>query len=44
MGLGLAIVKGIVESQGGTITIEDAAEGFSTRFVIDLPIDEKDEL
>jgi len=44
MGLGLAIVKGIVESQGGAITIEDAAEGFSTRFVIDLPIDEKDEL
>lgn len=41
MGLGLAIVKGIVDSQGGSISIENASYGFNTRFAIDLPIDEK---
>ena len=40
MGLGLAIAKGVVESQGGSIHIENGANGYVTRFVIDLPIDE----
>jgi K+-sensing histidine kinase KdpD len=38
LGLGLAIAKGIVESQGGSIRIEDGDDGFVTRFVVDLPV------
>ena len=38
LGLGLAIAKGIVESQGGSIRIEDGDQGFVTKFVVSLPI------
>jgi len=38
LGLGLAIAKGIVESQGGSIRIEDGSEGFVTKFVVSLPV------
>jgi len=38
LGLGLAIAKGIVESQGGSIRIEDGDAGFVTKFVVSLPI------
>lgn len=38
LGLGLAIAKGIVESQGGSIRIEDGGTGFVTKFVVSLPI------
>ncbi len=40
LGLGLAIAKGIVESQGGTIRIEDGDKGYVTKFVVTLPIDD----
>lgn len=43
LGLGLAIAKGIVESQGGTICIEDGDKGYVTKFVVTLPIDDKAE-
>lgn len=44
LGLGLAIARGIVESQGGRIWIEDGADGFTTKFVFQIPIgdDEND--
>lgn len=38
LGLGLAIAKGIVESQGGSIRVEDGDAGFVTKFVVALPI------
>lgn len=38
LGLGLAIARGIVESQGGNISIVDADNGFVTKFVVKLPI------
>lgn len=38
LGLGLAIAKGIVESQGGSIRIEDGDAGFVTKFVVGLPV------
>lgn len=38
LGLGLAIAKGIVESQGGSIRIEDGDSGFVTKFVVGLPV------
>jgi len=38
LGLGLAIARGIVESQGGSIRVEDGSDGFATRFVFTLPI------
>jgi two-component system sensor histidine kinase KdpD len=41
LGLGLAIAKGIVESQGGSIGIEDGDAGFVTRFVVSLPVSEE---
>jgi K+-sensing histidine kinase KdpD len=41
LGLGLAIAKGIVESQGGSIGIEDGDGGFVTKFVISLPVSEE---
>ena len=37
LGLGLAIAKGIVESQGGSIRIEDGDAGFATKFVVEIP-------
>jgi K+-sensing histidine kinase KdpD len=37
LGLGLAIAKGIVESQGGTISVGDGSDGFATRFAVTLP-------
>lgn len=43
LGLGLAIAKGIVESQGGSIAIEDAGDEFVTRFTVSLRVEE-DEL
>lgn len=39
IGLGLAISKGIVESQGGTIRIEDGEGGIGTTFVIEFPLE-----
>ena len=39
LGLGLAIARGIVESQGGSIRIEDARGPFATRFVVRIPIE-----
>ncbi len=38
LGLGLAIARGIVESQGGSIRIEDGRDGFKTRVVSLIPI------
>ena len=38
LGLGLAIAKGIVESQGGSIKIEDGDAGFVTKLVVSLPV------
>jgi len=38
LGLGLAIAKGIIESQDGQIWIDDATEGFTTKFVFRIPI------
>jgi K+-sensing histidine kinase KdpD len=38
MGLGLAIARGLVESQGGTIRVDNGTNGYVTRFVVDLPI------
>jgi two-component system sensor histidine kinase KdpD len=38
LGLGLAIAKGIVESQGGSVRIDDGDAGFVTKFVVSLPI------
>jgi len=40
MGLGLAIAKGVVESQGGTIHVDNGSNGYVTRFIVDLPIEE----
>jgi len=40
LGLGLAIARGIVQSQGGNIWIEDGTEGFVTRVVFQIPIDD----
>lgn len=40
LGLGLAFARGIVESQGGSIWIEDGDDEFVTKFIISLPIDE----
>ncbi len=37
LGLGLAIARGIVESQGGTIRVEDGRDGFVTRVAFELP-------
>jgi signal transduction histidine kinase len=36
-GLGLAIVRAVVESHGGTVTVERRAAGRGTRFVITMP-------
>lgn len=36
-GMGLAISQGIVEAHGGSIWVEDRAEGHGTRFVVALP-------
>ncbi len=36
-GLGLAIVRAVVESHGGTVTLEHPETGSGTRFVIRLP-------
>lgn len=43
LGLGLAIARGIVESQSGTIWIEDGRDDFATRVAFRVPIgdDEK---
>lgn len=41
LGLGLAIAKGIIESQNGQIWIEDGDEDFVTRFVTEVPIENK---
>lgn len=38
LGLGLAIAKGIVESQGGSIRIDDGEAGFVTKFTLKLPV------
>ncbi|MDI1242670.1 MAG: DUF4118 domain-containing protein [bacterium] len=38
LGLGLAIARGIVESQGGSISIEDGDAGFVTKFIVRLPV------
>ncbi|HTH38925.1 MAG TPA: ATP-binding protein, partial [Pyrinomonadaceae bacterium] len=40
MGLGLAIAKGVVESQGGIIRVDGGSNGYVTRFIVDLPIEE----
>lgn len=40
MGLGLSIVKGIAEAHGGTV-IEEGSEGAGARFVILLPVAER---
>lgn len=40
LGLGLAIARGIVESQGGTIRIEDGRDGFVTRVVFLIPMND----
>lgn len=38
LGLGLAIARGIVESQGGNIRVEDAADEYKTKFIFEIPI------
>lgn len=42
-GMGLAIAKGIVEAHGGRIYIEDGVAGRGSRFVVSLPLGDKDE-
>jgi two-component system sensor histidine kinase KdpD len=42
-GMGLAIAKGIVEAHGGRIRIEDNPIGRGSRFVVTLPVGDKDE-
>jgi two-component system sensor histidine kinase KdpD len=42
-GMGLAIAKGIVEAHGGRIWIEDNPEGRGSRFVVMLPIGDREE-
>jgi signal transduction histidine kinase len=37
LGLGLAIVRYIVESHGGSVTVESRGEGQGTRFNVNLP-------
>src|SRR5215204_226852 len=44
LGLGLAIARGIIESQGGRIWIEDAQDGFKTKFVFQIPIGQSEPL
>jgi signal transduction histidine kinase len=39
-GLGLAIVRAVVESHGGTVSLEHRTAGSGTRFVIELPASE----
>ncbi|HEX8249823.1 MAG TPA: DUF4118 domain-containing protein [Pyrinomonadaceae bacterium] len=38
LGLGLAIARGIIESQGGSIRIEDGRDEYATRAVFTVPI------
>lgn len=40
-GMGLAIVRGIVEAHGGRIWIENGARQRGSRFVFDLPVENK---
>ena len=42
-GMGLAIAKGIVEAHGGRVWIEDSLGNRGSRFVVTLPIGDKDE-
>src|SRR5215207_290431 len=42
-GMGLAIAKGIVEAHGGRVWIEDSLGNHGSRFVVTLPIGDKDE-
>lgn len=41
MGLGLPLVKDLVERVGGSVKLEDAAEGFSTKFHVAIPLRKK---
>ncbi|MFL5828888.1 MAG: sensor histidine kinase [Solirubrobacteraceae bacterium] len=38
-GLGLAIVRAVVESHGGTVTLDQPARGHGTRFLITMPLE-----
>lgn len=37
-GVGLAIVKHIVDAHGGTIRVEPASNGYSARFIVEIPL------
>jgi K+-sensing histidine kinase KdpD len=41
LGLGLAIARGIVDSQGGVISVGDADPGFVTKFILTLPVSDE---
>ena len=38
LGIGLTVVKELVESHGGTVTVDSAGVGLGSEFVLSLPL------